>query len=134
MSMDFLLVENAKYTAYFKQVEKIYLDSFPVTQVRPTKTITCMLEFDPFNEVSAAFLEFMAIDKAYRVNCALYGTRPWPHDMYLMSNLDRKLAYLKKSFIIRVLKSIYLTIYHYDDDSNLLDLTIEGLPPTIRLI
>ena len=46
MSMDFVEIERAKSLAYFKQVEKIYLASFPVSQIRPTKMITRMLEFD----------------------------------------------------------------------------------------
>ena len=87
MSMDFVEVERAKSLAYFKQVEKIYLASFPVSQIRPIKMITRMLEFDSnyhlfvvkqhdflvgfsllyaFNELNIAFLDFMAIDKRYR--------------------------------------------------------------------
>ena len=87
MSMDFVEVERAKSLAYFKQVEEIYLASFPVSQIRPTKMITRMLEFDSnyhlfvvkqhdflvgfsllyvFNELNIAFLDFMAIDKRYR--------------------------------------------------------------------
>jgi len=46
MSMDFVEVERAKSLAYFKQVEEIYLASFPVSQIRSTKMITRMLEFD----------------------------------------------------------------------------------------
>jgi hypothetical protein len=47
MSFDFSIVEKAKAHAYFKQVERIYLASFPESQIRPTKMITRMLEFDP---------------------------------------------------------------------------------------
>jgi len=43
MSMDFVEVERAKSLAYFKQVEEIYLASFPVSQIRPTKMVTRML-------------------------------------------------------------------------------------------
>lgn len=215
--MDFSLVERVKSAAYFEQVERIYLASFPISQIRPTKMITHMLEFDPnyhlllvrqrdtivgfsllyaFNELSAAFLDFMAIDKAYRdrgigsnllkytLNASRrfvtnsigvifeverestiehvksgfryrrvkfyrrHGARAFDNvqymlpdlhggkhqDMYLMIIPNRKLVYLKKSIVLRIIKSIYLTMYHYHDDSDLLDLTIEDLPPTIRLI
>lgn len=47
MSVDFVLVEKPDSLAFFRQVERIYLDSFPVSQIRPTKTIIRMLEFDP---------------------------------------------------------------------------------------
>lgn len=71
----------------FKKVERIYLAFFPVSQIRPTKLIIRMHELDPkyhlilvrkydtivgfallyaFNELSTAFLDFMAIDAAYR--------------------------------------------------------------------
>src|ERR687891_9692 len=41
--MEFVLVEKAKSPAYFKRVEKIYLDSFPISQLRPTRMITQMV-------------------------------------------------------------------------------------------
>jgi hypothetical protein len=87
MSFEFSLVEKAKAHASFKQVEGIYLTSFPESQIRPTKIITHMLQFDPnyhlflarqydsivgfsllyaFKDLNAAFLDFMAIDRAYR--------------------------------------------------------------------
>jgi ribosomal protein S18 acetylase RimI-like enzyme len=217
MSMDFSLVEKVRSPAHFEQVERIYLASFPVSQIRPTKMITHMLEFDPnyhlllvrqwdtivgfsllyaFNELSAAFLDFMAIDKAYRdrsvgsnllrytLNASRrlvtnsigvifevgrestiehdkngfshrrvrfyrrHGAKAFdnvhymlpdlhegkPQDMYLMIIPNRELPYLEKSIVSRIIKSIYLTMYHYHDDSDLLDFTTEGLPPTIRLI
>ena len=215
--MDFVLVEKGMSPAYFKQVERIYLDSFPVSQIRPSKMITRMLEFDPkfhllvvrqgdlivgftlvyaFNELDVAFLDFMAIDKTYRnrgvgsnlfrytINTSkrlvtnsiglifeverestiehnkhglrhrrvlfykrhgakaldnvhfmlpdLHGGKPL--DMYLMIIPNRELAYLEKGFVFRVIKSIYLSMYNYHDESNFLDLAIDGLPPKIRLI
>lgn len=57
-----------------------------------------------------------------------------PLDMYLMIIPNRELAYLEKGFVFRVIKSIYLSMYNYHDESNFLDLAIEGLPPKIRLI
>jgi hypothetical protein len=45
--MEFVLIEKAKSSAYFKQVERIYLDSFPISQLRPTRMITQMLAVDP---------------------------------------------------------------------------------------
>jgi hypothetical protein len=54
--------------------------------------------------------------------------------MYLMIIPNRELAYLEKGFVFRVIKSIYLSMYNYHDESNFLDLAIEGLPPKIRLI
>jgi ribosomal protein S18 acetylase RimI-like enzyme len=215
--MDFSLVEKAMSPAYFKKVERIYLASFPISHIRPTKMITHMLEIDPnyhlflvrqydtivgfsllyaFNQLSTAFLDFMAIDKPYRdrslgsnlfkytLNASkqlvtnpigvifeveregtiehdknglrhrrvgfyrrhgakafdnvhymlpnLHGGKP--QDMYLMIIPNRELAYLAKNFVLRVIKSIYLTLYHYHDESELLELAIDGLPPTIRLI
>ena len=47
MSVDFVLVEKPDSLAFFRQVVRIYLDSFPVSQIRPTKMIIRMLEFDP---------------------------------------------------------------------------------------
>ena len=61
----------------------------------------------------------------------LHGGKP--QDMYLMIIPNWELAYLEKGFVFRIIKSIYLTIYHYYDELNLLDLTIDGLPPTIRV-
>ena len=87
MSFEFSLVEKAKAHAYFKQVDGIYLASFPESQIRPTKMITRMLQFDPnyhlilaqrydtivgfsllhaFKDLNAAFLDFMAIDSVHR--------------------------------------------------------------------
>jgi hypothetical protein len=57
-----------------------------------------------------------------------------PEEMYLMIIQNQDLAYLEKSFVIRIIKGIYRTLYHYLDDSNLLELTVKGLPPTISLI
>jgi ribosomal protein S18 acetylase RimI-like enzyme len=217
MSFEFSLVEKAKAHAYFKQVEGIYLTSFPESQIRPTKMITHMLQFDPnyhlflarqydsivgfsllyaFKDLNAAFLDSMAIDRAYRdrglgsnllrytVNASKQlvansigmifeierekttehdmngfryrrirfyrrlGAKAFdnvhymspnlhrgdPEDMYLMIIQNLDLVYLEKSFVIRIIKGIYRTLYHYLDDSNLLELTIKELPPTIRLI
>ena len=214
MSMEFELIEKAKSPAYFKQLERIYLDSFPALQRRPTRMITRMLEVDPnyhlfvarqnetlvgftlvyaFNDLSVPFLDFMAIDKAYRnqgvggklFTCMIntskqimmnsiglifeverertmehnkdetrdrrvlfyrrHGAKTFdnvhymlpdlqggkPQDMYLMIIPNWELAYLEKGFVFRIIKSIYLTIYHYYDELNLLDLTIDGLPPMI---
>jgi hypothetical protein len=61
----------------------------------------------------------------------LHGKKP--QDMYLMTIPNWDLAYLEKGFVFRAIKSIYLTIYHYYDDMNLLDLTIDSLPPKIIL-
>jgi GNAT superfamily N-acetyltransferase len=215
--MEFVLIEKSKSSAYFKQVEKIYLDSFPISQLRPTKMITRMLAVDPnyhlfvarqsdtlvgftlvysFNDLNIQFLDFMAIDKAYRnrgvggklfthiANISkqivmnsiglifeverertmennkngfrhrrvlfyrrhgakaldnvhymlpdLHGGKP--HDMYLMIIPNRELVYLEKGFVFQIIKSIYLTIYHYYDELNLLELIIDGLPPKIKLI
>jgi hypothetical protein len=87
MSIRISLVEKAMSLLCFKKVERIYLASFPVSQIRPTKLIIRMHELDPkyhlilvrkydtkvgfallytFNELSIAFLDFMAIDEAYR--------------------------------------------------------------------
>lgn len=87
MSFEFSSVEKAKAYAYFKQVEGIYLASFLESQIRPTKMIIRMLQFDPnyhlilaqrydtivgfsllyaFKDLNAAFLDFMAIERAYR--------------------------------------------------------------------
>jgi hypothetical protein len=59
-----------------------------------------------------------------------------PDEMYLMIIQNQDFAYLEKSFVIRIriIKGIYRTLYHYLDDSNLLELTVKGLPPTISLI
>jgi GNAT superfamily N-acetyltransferase len=215
--MEFVLVEKAKSPAYFKRVEKIYLDSFPVSQLRPTRMITRMLAVDPnyhlfvarqsdtlvgftlvyaFNDLNTQFLDFMAIDRAYRnrgvggklfthmVNISkqivmnsiglifedererpmennkdgfrhrrvlfyrrleakafdnvhymlpdLHGGKP--QDMYLMIIPNWELAYLEKGFVFQIIKSIYLTIYHYYDELNFLELTIDGLPPKIKLL
>lgn len=216
MSFEFSLVEKAKAHAYFKQVEGIYLASFPESQIRPTKRITRMLQFDPnyhlilaqrydtivgfsllyaFKDLNAAFLDFMAIERAYRdrglgsnllrytVNASKQlvtnsigmifeierekttehdmngfrhrrvsfyrrlGAKTFdnvhymlpnlqrgdPEEMYLMIIQNQDLAYLEKSFVIRIIKGIYRKLYNYLDDSNLLELTIKGLPPTISL-
>jgi hypothetical protein len=87
LSIEFVLIEKAKSSANFKQVERIYLDSFPIPQLRPTRMITRMLAIEPnyhlfvarqidtlvgftlvysFNDLNIQFLEFMAIDKPYR--------------------------------------------------------------------
>jgi GNAT superfamily N-acetyltransferase len=199
--MEFVLIEKAKSSAYFKQVEQIYLDSFPISQLRPTRMITRKLAVDPnyhlfvarqsdtlvgftlvysFNDLNIQFLDFMAIDKAYRnrgVGGKLFthianiskqlvmnsiglifeverertmennknGFRhrrvlfyrrhgAKPHDMYLMIIPNRELVYLEKGFVYQIIKSIYLTIYHYYDELNLLEFTIDGLPPKIKLI
>ncbi len=217
MSFEFSLVEKAKAHAYFKQVEGIYLASFPESQIRPTKMITRMLQFDPnyhlilaqrydtivgfsllyaFKDLNAAFLDFMAIERAYRdrglgssllrytvneskqlmtnsigmifeierekatehdmnrfrhrrirfyirlgaktfdnVHYMLLNLhRGDPEDMHLMIIQNQDLAYLEKSFVIRIIKGIYRTLYDCLDDSNLLELTTKGLPPTISLI
>jgi GNAT superfamily N-acetyltransferase len=216
LSLDFVLVEKPNSLAYFKQAERIYLDSFPVSQIRPTKMITRMLEFDPnyhllvareddfivgfsllyaFNELNAAFLDFMAINKTYRgrsIGSELFrytlnvsrqlvmdsigvffeverespiehdterfkyrrvrfykrhGAKVFenvhymlpdlhggePEDMYLMIIPNREIAYLERRFVFRAIKSIYLTMYHCCDELDLLDFTINGLPPRIRL-
>lgn len=215
--MEFVLIEKAKSSAYFKQVERIYLDSFPISQLRPTRMITRMLAVDPnyhlfmarqsdtivgfalvysFNDLNIQFLDFMAIDQAYRnrgiggklfthmVNISkqivlnsiglifeverertmennkngrrdgrvlfyrrhgakafdnvhymlpdLHGGKP--QDMYLMIIPNWELVYLEKGFVFQIINSIYLTIYHYYDELNLLELTINGLPPKIELI
>jgi hypothetical protein len=57
-----------------------------------------------------------------------------PEDMYLMIILNREVAYLENNFVICIIKSIYRTLYHYLDNSSLLDLTVKGLLPTINLI
>ena len=201
--MDFVLVEKGMSPAYFKQVERIYLDSFPVSQIRPSKMIIRMLEFDPnyyllvaredyfivgftlvyaFNELDLAILDFMAIDKTYRnrgVGCNLFrytintskrlvtnsiglifeverestiehnkhglrhrrvlfykrhGAKALDNVHCMLPDLHRELAYLEKGFVFRVIKSIYLSMYNYHDESNFLDLAIDGLPPKIRLI
>lgn len=202
--------------AYFKQAEKIYMDSFPASQIRPTRMIIRMLEADPnyhlfvarqsetvvgftlvyaFNDLRAVFLDFMAIDSVHRnrgVGSKLFkyvineskrllmnsiglifeverestmeqngdrfrdrrilfyrrhGAKAFnnvhymlpelhgkkPQDMYLMIIPNWDLAYLEKGFVFRAINSIYLTIYHYYDDMNLLDLTIDSLPPKIML-
>ena len=83
MSIRISLVEKAMSLLCFKNVEKIYL----VSQIRPTKLIIRIHELDPkyhvilvrkcdtivgfallyaFNELNTAFLDFMAIDEAYR--------------------------------------------------------------------
>lgn len=85
--MEFVLTDKAKSPAYFKRVERIYLDSLPISQLRPTRMITRMLAVDPnyhlfvarqsdtlvgftlvysFNGLNIQFLDFMVIDKAYR--------------------------------------------------------------------
>ena len=216
MSVDFVLVEKPDSLAFFRQVERIYLDSFPVSQIRPTKMIIRMLEFDPnyyllvareddfivgfsmlyaFNELNTAFLDFMAIDKTYRgrsIGSELFrytlnvsrrlvvnsigvffeverespleydregfkyrrvrfyrrhGAKVLenvhymlpdlqggePEDTYLMIIPNREIAYLEKSFVFRAIKSIYLTMYHCYDELDLLDFTIDCLPPRIRL-
>jgi acetyltransferase (GNAT) family protein len=216
MSFDYSLVKKTNSPACFRQVERIYLASFPVLQIRPTRMIIRMLEFDPnyhlflvrqcntvvgfsllylFNELNAAFLDFIAIDTTYRDRglgsnllrftlnesklfvansigmifeierermtehdknkfiqsrvkfYRTFGTKTFdnvhymlpnlhrgnPQDMDLMIIPNRELAYLEKSFVIRIIESVYRTIYHYLDDSNLLDLTTKGLPQKISL-
>jgi GNAT superfamily N-acetyltransferase len=85
--MDLEHVKKTKSVEYFDQIERIYIDSFPASQVRSEKKIRQMLETDPqyhlfiakhrdlpvgfsllyvFNELRVALLDFMAIDKGYR--------------------------------------------------------------------
>lgn len=45
----------------------------------------------------------------------------------------REIAYLERSFVFRAIKSIYLSMYHNCDELDLLDFTIDCLPPRIRL-
>jgi hypothetical protein len=62
----------------------------------------------------------------------LHGGKP--QDMYLMIIPNWELVYLEKGLVFQIIKSIYLTIYHYRDELNLLEPTIDGLPPKIELI
>lgn len=55
-----------------------------------------------------------------------------PEDMYLMLVPNLDIPYITKNSVIRIIKRIYLAIYHcYESD--LIDLTIVGLPSRIRL-
>ncbi|MGB8085325.1 MAG: hypothetical protein WCF07_03425, partial [Nitrososphaeraceae archaeon] len=56
-----------------------------------------------------------------------------PEDTYLMIIPTREIAYLERSFVFRAIKSIYLSMYHNCDELDLLDFTIDCLPPRIRL-
>lgn len=46
---------------------------------------------------------------------------------------NQVLAFIETSFVYRTIKGIYLILYDHNDKSNLLDLTLDGLPSTIRL-
>jgi hypothetical protein len=49
-------------------------------------------------------------------------------EMYLMIIPNQVLAFIEKSFVYRMIKGIYLTVYDHNDKSGLLDLTLDGLP------
>ena len=77
-------------------------------------------------------LEAKAFDNVHYMLPDLHGGKP--QDMYLMIIPNWELAYLEKGFVFQIIKSIYLTIYHYYDELNFLELTIDGLPPKIKLL
>lgn len=52
----------------------------------------------------------------------------------LMIIPNQVLAFIETSFVYRTIKGIYLTLYDHNGKSGLLDLTLDGLPSTIRLI
>ena len=47
---------------------------------------------------------------------------------------NRAIASLEKRFVFRIIRKIYLTMYHFCYDSYHLDLFVAHLPPKIRLI
>ena len=73
-----------------------------------------------------------AFDNVHYMLPDLHGGKP--KNMYMMIIPNWELVYLEKGFVFQIIKSIYLTIYHYYDELNLLELTLDGLPPKIKLI
>lgn len=85
--MELVHVERAKSVNYFDRVNRIYIDSFPDSQIRPNEMLRQMLGTDPnyhlfiarhqdslvgfsllytFSELGVGLLDFMAIDREHR--------------------------------------------------------------------